>query len=117
MVEQQEPGSTDSGFSARLIAADDTRYELSDEQTLGRSQDADITISDPKISRKHARFQITGQQLTVEDLGSANGTRVNQRSIEGTTVLCDGDVVSFDTVDLSVALTGVIDERLEHTPS
>lgn len=110
MADQQEIGSTDSEFSARLVAEDGTCYELSAEQVLGRSQDADITISDPKISRSHARFCVSGQQVTVEDLGSANGTRVNQRRTEGPTVLRDGDVLSFDTVSLSIVLSGVVDD-------
>jgi len=110
MVGQQGPVSAGADFSARLIAADGTSYELTGEQTLGRSADADITISHPKISRSHARFRILGRQLTVEDLGSANGTRVNQRRIEGPTQLADGDVVSFDTVELSVVLTGLADD-------
>jgi pSer/pThr/pTyr-binding forkhead associated (FHA) protein len=109
MANQQEPGSVVSEFSAQLVAADGTSYELVGEMTLGRSQDADITIAHAKISRSHARFRVTGQQLTVEDLGSANGTRVNQRRIEGAAILCDGDIVSFDTVDLGVVITGVID--------
>lgn len=96
----------DQGVSARLVASDGTAYELSGEQTLGRSKDADITISDPKISRSHARFKLDGAKLTVEDLGSANGTRVNQRKIDGPAALANGDTVSFDTVDLRVELIG-----------
>lgn len=96
----------DQGVSARLVASDGTSYELSGEQTLGRSKDADITISDPKISRSHARFKLDGAQLTVEDLGSANGTRVNQRKIDGPATLANGDTISFDTVDLRVELIG-----------
>jgi pSer/pThr/pTyr-binding forkhead associated (FHA) protein len=112
MANQQKPDSTGSGgFSAALVAADGARYELTGEHTLGRSEEADITIVHPKISRKHARFQLTGQLLTVEDLGSANGTRVNQRRIEGVVVLGDGDVLSFDAVDLTVALSGVVEEN------
>lgn len=110
MANQHNPDSTGSGFGAELVAADGTRYALIGEQTLGRSEDADITIAHPKISRKHACFRLAGQQLTVEDLGSANGTRVNRRRIEGAVVLGDGDVLSFDVVDLTVALTGVVDE-------
>lgn len=110
MANQQKPDLIGSGFGAALVAADGTRYELTGEQTLGRSDEADITIVHPKISRKHARFKVTGQQLTVEDLGSANGTRVNQRRIDGVVVLGDGDVLSFDVVELTVALTGVVDE-------
>ncbi|NND68577.1 MAG: FHA domain-containing protein, partial [Halioglobus sp.] len=84
----------DQGVSARLLASDGTSYELSGEQTLGRSKDADITISDPKISRSHARFKLAGTELTVEDLGSANGTRVNQRKIDVPTALANGDTIS-----------------------
>jgi pSer/pThr/pTyr-binding forkhead associated (FHA) protein len=110
MADQHAAGPIVSGFSARLVAADGTSYELSGEQTLGRSEDANITIIHPKISRIHARFCIVGQQLTVEDLASANGTRVNQRRVEGIVVLRDGDVVSFDSVNLGVVLTGAVDD-------
>ena len=65
----------DQGVSARLVASDGTSYELSGEQTLGRSKDADITISDPKISRSHARFTLAGAELTVEDLDSVGKDR------------------------------------------
>jgi pSer/pThr/pTyr-binding forkhead associated (FHA) protein len=107
MADQQEHGSTRSGFSAHRVAADGTSYALSAEQVLGRSPDADITISDSKISRSHARFVVSGQQVSVEDLASANGTRVNQQRFEGPTVLRDGDVISFDAVRLNVAISGI----------
>ena len=42
--------------------------------TIGRSEDVDIQIDDPSISRKHTRIHV-GHALKVEDLGSANGTR------------------------------------------
>jgi two-component system, NtrC family, response regulator AtoC len=43
--------------------------------TLGRSSTCDIRIDDASISRRHAILNL-GEQLTVEDLSSANGTRV-----------------------------------------
>jgi two-component system, NtrC family, response regulator AtoC len=42
--------------------------------TIGRSDDVDVQIADPSISRRHTRLHI-GNGLKVEDLGSANGTR------------------------------------------
>jgi DNA-binding NtrC family response regulator len=42
--------------------------------TIGRSDDVDIQLGDPSISRKHTRLHL-GPALKVEDLGSANGTR------------------------------------------
>jgi len=41
---------------------------------IGRSDDVDIQMSDPSISRRHTRLHV-GRGLKVEDLGSANGTR------------------------------------------
>lgn len=46
---------------------------------LGRSDECDVTVDDASISRRHARLEVNGDVLTIEDLGSANGTRI-QRS-------------------------------------
>jgi DNA-binding NtrC family response regulator len=45
------------------------------EMTIGRSNKADVRLRDPRASRNHARLYV-GDPLRVEDLGSANGTRV-----------------------------------------
>jgi DNA-binding NtrC family response regulator len=44
--------------------------------TLGRARESDIQIIDPSVSRQHARLHIGGASIVIEDLGSANGTRV-----------------------------------------
>jgi len=49
------------------------------ESILGRDPTADISIADSKISRKHAVFKLEGGNVTLTDLGSANGTEVNDR--------------------------------------
>ncbi len=49
--------------------------------TLGRATDCDVQVTDPSLSRKHFTVHL-GPPLTVEDLGSANGTRVAGRRIE-----------------------------------
>jgi two-component system response regulator AtoC len=52
----------------------------SGELVVGRGDDADVRLDAPSISRRHARF-IVGEALLVEDLQSANGTRVRDRAV------------------------------------
>lgn len=69
---------------------------------VGRSAGADIVIDDTFVSGRHARFAPLGEGLTVEDLGSTNGTVLNGRPVESVTGLRTGDVVSIGTVALKV---------------
>jgi len=61
--------------------------------TVGRHPDCTIQLAVDRISRMHARFHFDGTLLTVEDLGSTNGTFVNHQPIAGVTSLSVGDVV------------------------
>ncbi|HEU4404223.1 MAG TPA: sigma 54-interacting transcriptional regulator [Polyangiaceae bacterium] len=47
--------------------------------TLGRSPEADVKLDDPSVSRMHARLRVVATGVSIEDLGSANGTRVGSR--------------------------------------
>jgi len=60
-------------------------YPISkDEITIGRSRDNHITLKDDAVSRHHAKL-INGQEgFVLNDLGSFNGTKVNDRSIRKT---------------------------------
>jgi diguanylate cyclase (GGDEF)-like protein len=51
-------------------------YRLSSTLMIGRDTDADIHISDPAVSRRHARLVVEGGRYFIEDLGSANGILV-----------------------------------------
>jgi Protein of unknown function (DUF3662)/FHA domain len=62
--------------------------------TIGRAPDATIVLGDPNVSRKHAEIRPQGDGFVVVDLGSTNGTRVNQAKITDH-VLRDGDEVVF----------------------
>ncbi|MBK8010014.1 MAG: FHA domain-containing protein [Deltaproteobacteria bacterium] len=61
---------------------------------VGRADDCDVSIPDQRLSRHHARLVVAGAQLWVEDLGSPNGTRVNERRLRKCE-LKEGDVVSM----------------------
>jgi len=66
-----------------------------DQLTIGRSSANDVTITDPEISRKQARLVKQDADYAIEDLGSTNGTFVNDRRIVGLTPLHDGDIIEF----------------------
>lgn len=61
------------------------------ENLIGRSPDAGVRIQSPKVSRHHARVVVDRENVTVEDLGSKNGTFVNGSSVNGPTPLVHGD--------------------------
>ncbi|MFT5448369.1 MAG: hypothetical protein ACI9DC_003553 [Gammaproteobacteria bacterium] len=63
--------------------------------TVGRDEENQVSLHAQGVSRNHARiFQLSGQWM-VEDLGSTNGTRINNSKLEGKQSLSDGDTVAF----------------------
>ena len=57
--------------------------------TLGRGQDADIRLDDELVSRKHCTLTFDGINVTVEDLGSTNGTFVDGQPVTRTVLDSD----------------------------
>jgi class 3 adenylate cyclase len=81
----------------------DTKYDLPEGTThVGRADENDIVLSGDHVSRKHARFHITGNALVFEDLGSRNGTRLNGDKVVGTSPMKPGDVVAVGENSLVV---------------
>jgi EAL domain-containing protein (putative c-di-GMP-specific phosphodiesterase class I) len=62
---------------------------------VGRHHAQDLTLHSDLVSQRHARIVERGEALAVEDLGSTNGTFVNQRRVEGEAELGEGDIVHF----------------------
>lgn len=62
---------------------------------VGRATQCDIVIPGTHLSRRHAEFTIHGNSLRIKDLGSANGTFLNDRRIEDT-VAHSGDRIRID---------------------
>src|SRR3954451_10791660 len=90
-----------------------TWFTVDGELLIGRAaSDVDGRLGDdPQLSRSHARItRGTRGALTIEDLGSSNGTFVNGQRVEGVRVLRLGDVVRVGTTELAVT-----DER-GHVP-
>lgn len=71
---------------------------IEDAAIAGRHSSCDISLADEQgASRKHARFSVDEDKVTISDLGSLNGTLVNGTEIDGPHILQDGDIVIFDT--------------------
>jgi pSer/pThr/pTyr-binding forkhead associated (FHA) protein len=81
-------------MSRALLTYQGDSIELAEGDTIvGRGVGCAIRFNDPSVSREHLRLRLAGTRLTVEDLGSSNGTLVNGEAIQGEQRLAHGDVV------------------------
>ena len=73
---------------------------------VGRSEDADLQVLHKSVSREHVRIHV-GSDVTLEDLGSANGVRVNGRIVRGKqrVALATHDVIEIGAAVLVVHAT------------
>jgi DNA-binding winged helix-turn-helix (wHTH) protein len=96
-----QPANHDKGaFRVRWMSGDVTLHE--GEHVLGRDPDAEIFLDHPGISRRHAVIRISGGLASIEDLGSKNGTFVEDRRVNGVRSLRDGEVVRVGSVTLTL---------------
>jgi adenylate cyclase len=75
-----------------------------DPVEIGRDCDG-LLLSDPEVSRRHVVLRLDGDTLTVEDLGSTNGTTVNGTALEGAVPLSENDVVCLGRTELQLLPT------------
>ena len=66
-------------------------YSLADGAVLGRGEQADIRLEDTFASSQHARLAPHGEVIVLEDLGSTNGTFLNEEPLRGPQPLHPGD--------------------------
>ncbi|CAA9405990.1 MAG: hypothetical protein AVDCRST_MAG22-1567 [uncultured Rubrobacteraceae bacterium] len=86
------------GLSREIVEVvlDDGSYPLEGPGpwTVGRSQENDITVNDPNVSRRHARISRADDGFVVEDLGSTNGTLLDGAPIDRERI-DSGDELTF----------------------
>lgn len=88
------------------LPAVDTVYDLSPVTTLGRNSRNTIVLDDTYVSAEHALLAWRDSQWWLEDLGSRNGTVLNDAPLAGATVISAGDVVTIGGVQLKLELAG-----------
>jgi pSer/pThr/pTyr-binding forkhead associated (FHA) protein len=98
------------GAVPALIASDGPlrgqRFEVDDEVYVGREGDG-VTLDDPELSRRHAVLRASQELVTIEDLGSRNGTFVNGKRIDSVTTIGHGDVVKLGATSFDVDISPV----------
>ena len=82
-----------SGASCWLVWRD-RDYPLAEgDNLLGRGEDCLLALPSGKVSRRHARIRVARGEAVLEDLGSKNGSYVDDRRVSGPTPLADGDEI------------------------
>ena len=72
-------------------------FALHGTMTVGRASECGISVPSEEISRQHAKLQVMPDGIAVEDLGSANGTFINDKRVH-TGMLKPGEELRLDTV-------------------
>ena len=87
------------GSGAGLQAG--SAYDLSEGALLGRGDQADIVLEDSFASSRHARLVPHGDVIVLEDLGSTNGTYLNDEPLRGPQPLHPGDRIRIGDSDFT----------------
>lgn len=82
------------------------RFGLRPVSRIGRDLRLDIRPHDPEISRHHAGLTFDGQGFTAEDLGSTNGTFVNEERLVGRRRMKNGDILRVGASSMKFEYNG-----------
>ena len=85
------------------------------ENLVGRALDGVIAVPSSKASRRHARIVVSPEKAVVEDLGSRNGTRVNDALIDRPVELKNGDRIRVGPAVLVFCVAGSSGSTSEET--
>ena len=93
------PGGFDRPLSDWLLVWGQTTLPLFvGENIIGRPAHGVISLTSPTVSRHHARMVVADEHVTIEDLGSKNGTWIATTRVVGRHVIRHGDEVRFGLV-------------------
>ena len=90
--------ASSSGPNGWLIGTTAEVALLPGENVIGREGEGIILVKSSTVSRRHARIVINEKDAVVEDLGSKNGTYVNDRRLSTPTPVADGDQVRIGSL-------------------
>ncbi|MBI3243661.1 MAG: FHA domain-containing protein [Chloroflexi bacterium] len=101
----------------RLAMPNGQEYALSGQMTIGRAIENAVKLDDGGASRKHAAIEVLGERVILRDLGSSNGTWVNDQRLAEPTELRDGDLIRISgTTMIFFAATGVPADSASDAP-
>jgi hypothetical protein len=76
-------------------------YDIGQGAVLGRGDAAEIRLDDPFASSRHAQLVVQAGVVVLEDLGSTNGTYLNEELLHGPAPLHNGDRVRIGDSEFS----------------
>ena len=83
----------------RWLVVDGGRFALvSGDNVIGRDPEAEVTLDDTTVSRRHARIVVNDAGALIEDLGSKNGTHLHGERLTAASPLIDGDEIRLGSV-------------------
>ena len=106
-IEREAGDGADAPVMGWLIA-DNWRLPLrSGETVLGREGDGVVALPSPSVSRQHAAVMVEGTAARLRDLGSKNGTFVDEMRVEHPVALRDGARLRFGTLEVTYRAAGI----------
>src|SRR5437868_8883604 len=101
----------DGTFLLQSVSPPHVEFRLAAAVTvLGRSAACDVIVRHPSVSRKHAELHVGGDDVTVADLGSRNGTYLDDRPVSSGPVR-PGQVLRFGTVAFRLVAGGDVPDE------
>ena len=102
------PGPAEVRTGTLVVEVNGVRHPLTPPGiTIGRGTEADLRINDPGVSRKHARIIVLGegddQRISIEDLGSTNGTFMDGQRVTAPQQLAVGSQIRIGQTVIGVA--------------
>jgi hypothetical protein len=86
------------------------------ELTIGRLSHNDIVIEDDSVSRNHATLLISGDDFSIKDIGSSNGTFINGMRVNGVSKLNKNDILKVGNELVPwmnyIAISDVTDKKI-----
>lgn len=79
-----------------LVSLDTVRgVSFSSSLSIGRHEENQLELDNPMVSSRHAVIEWDGGRWRLKDLGSSNGTTVNEKRVRGRKLLKEGDILRF----------------------
>ncbi len=90
-------GGAAPGDAVRFVLLDSGNVRstfalTADRLVIGREDENDIVLADPRVSKCHAAITVEGGEVVLQDLGSSNGTRVNEHKVRAQSLM-PGDII------------------------
>jgi DNA-binding winged helix-turn-helix (wHTH) protein len=105
-VDVQSPRAAAAALFCWIVWNGQTWQLAEGDNIIGRDPRSNIWLDAPGVSRRHAIIRVDSgrRRVTLEDLGSTNGTFARRVLIDGELALTDGDLIQVGTVDLTIRL-------------